>query len=164
MINIISGIVAFVAILILFPWKDVGEFIRDIWEALFLNAPIPVWQIVVLILEFLIMVIANVAKNIYQIYAAIALGHQFKKHRVGMAFVMYLLISIALSTIASSILQLVFNTGSITLEAILDSFSNWSFFGAVSFGIWMLILIAGVQLAAFHIITERLLSKRLNLE
>ncbi|MBR2781927.1 MAG: hypothetical protein IKE00_01145 [Oscillospiraceae bacterium] len=166
LVNIISGIIAIVAIMILFPWKDVGEFIREFWNGLFLNAPIPVWQIVVLILEFLFMVLVNVAKSIYQIYAAIALGHQFKKHRVGMAFVMYLLISLALSTIASSILQLIFSSGSITLDTLLDTFSrwNWSFFGSVSFGLWILILIAGVQLVAFHIIAERLLSKRLNLE
>jgi hypothetical protein len=166
LVNIISGIIAIVAIMILFPWKDVVEFIREFWNGLFLNAPIPVWQIVVLILEFLFMVLVNVAKNIYQIYAAIALGHQFKKHRVGMAFVMYLLISMALSTIASSILQLVFSSGNITLDALLDTFSkwNWSFFGSVSFGLWILILITGVQLVAFHIIAERLLSKRLNLE
>lgn len=163
-INLISGIVAVCSIMILIPWDQIGELFRGLFEFLRDNELFSGGQMAVLFIGAVLVIITNVAKSIYQIYAAIALGHLFKKHRVGMAFVMYLLINIAISTIGSSVISAIFGSNRFTWEMLVDRFSDWSVYGLANLGIWFLIVLAVVQLVVFHIITERILAKKLNLE
>lgn len=116
------------------------------------------WVIAVL---FVVMLIVGMAKSIYQSYAAMALGQLFESHRVIGSCVSYVGISVAISVI----------TGIAMLVAEWILPDSWLYYTVNSsqtiFGIAymiLLILVSVLQIAVYHVITERILSTRLNLE
>ena len=161
-VSFISGLVAVLSIFVLAPWDMFDENAKEMLRTILsFDGQLQVWQTVVILISALLAILVNIAKSNYQIYAAIALGHQFKTHRVAMAFVMYMLLSVALSTLATSILQAIHIED---LDTLVVRLFDTGVFGTVTAGIWVVFLIGAVQLVIFHVITERLLAKRLNLE
>lgn len=115
----------------------------------------------VLILLFIVMIIVGLIKSIYQVYASMALGQLFEGHRIVGSCVSYIGISIVISVITSIVMMIV--------SRILPD--SWLYYTINSsgtiFGITymiLLILVAALQVVVFHVITERILSTRLNLE
>ena len=115
--------------------------------------------------ELLIIVIVGLLKSIYQVYASLAIGQLVNKYRILLALGAYIGINIALSVIAMVLMTAAGATGVsdwfiYTLDMNdADSIINVSqTLIAVIFGLTV------IQLAAFHIVTERIMSLKLNLQ
>ena len=162
-VNVISGLVAVGSVLIVAPWDKVAEATRSVFAFLRDNGIFSGGQLAVLFAEAALLFLFTTARSIYQVYAAIALGHLFRKHRVGMAFVMYLVINTVLSTAGSLILSTVAVSDALwgTVSSLLE---KWTAFGLLNLALWFYIVVSAIHLAAFHVVTERILSKKLNLE
>lgn len=108
-----------------------------------------------------ILLLAAILQSIFQVYAAMALGHLAPKHRVGFSVGAYIGIYVVLSTLSSIITAIV---EKINPRWISDWVQGLSDNGATVAGLILLIVICLVMLAAFYAITQYILSKRLNLE
>lgn len=165
--TILSGIVSCISIFIMmlgslpYPLKFLAElFSLQNWIRIFgrLDETVPMWGVYVL--EFIILVIISSLASLYQIYASMAIGHLAKKNRILMSVVAYVAISMILSfvggifgvfsalTIQSSQNYLSINAGEAFLHALLI-FS---------------VITSIIEFVVFFVITERILSKKLNLE
>ena len=165
--TILSGIVSCISIFIMmlgslpYPLKFLAElFSLQNWIRIFgqLNETVPMWGVYVL--EFIILVIISSLASLYQIYASMAIGHLAKKNRILMSVVAYVAISMILSfvggifgvfsafAIQSSQNYLSINAGEAFLHALLI-FS---------------VITSIIEFVVFFVITERILSKKLNLE
>lgn len=165
--TILSGIVSCISIFIMmlgslpYPLKFLAElFSLQNWIRIFgqLNDVVPMWGVYVL--EFIILVIISSLASLYQIYASMAIGHLAKKNRILMSVVAYVAISMILSfvggifgvfsafAIQSSQNYLSINAGEAFLHALLI-FS---------------VITSIIEFVVFFVITERILSKKLNLE
>ncbi len=163
--SILSCIVSCISIFILimgalpYPLKTLAEFFNfENWSMFFtrLNEVVPMWGIY--LFEFIILVIVGSFASLYQIYASMAIGHLAKKNRILMSVVAYIATSMVLSFIggifgvfsAFSIQNSIYyiNAGEVFLHALLI-FS---------------VVISIIEFVVFFIITERILSKKLNLE
>ncbi len=165
--SILSGIVSCISIFIMllgstkYPLQMLAEFFsfRN-WSIIFtqLNNAVPMWGLYVL--EFIILVIVSSLAALYQIYASMAIGHLAKKNRILMSVVAYIAISMILSFIGGFLgvsgiflMEKVTYASAMELgEMFLQSLIIFSIIASI------------IQLAAFFVITERILSKKLNLE
>lgn len=139
----------------------IEEFMKAIGEVLkTLN-----FKVVIILIECLVLLILGILKSIYQVYASLAIGQLVDKHRILLAIGAYVGISVALVILASIGIQIcdsVFTA---------EFFQNWEvnpLDSANEFLYFQLMLIfvfivEAVQLVVFHIVTERLLTKKLNL-
>ena len=161
-ISILDGILSF-AFIILFSSGEVLEVLsstgESIYQTFFQDSDLPYYWMVMLL--WLFIGIFSVAKSIYNIYAAMALGHLFEKHRVAGACIAYVGMSAILSVIGNTAMSIIeSNFGQGLVE------SSMEFMGRAYPLVYYLgvLLITIVQLVIFHVITERVLSTRLNLE
>ena len=131
-------------------------FIRD----MFREEP----KVLLVAAEFIILVILSMLKSIYQIYASLSIGQLAGKYRILLSLGAYVGINIVITVLAVLIMMLLDVTGAL---------SGWSSFSVntvndmLNAGQTVLGFAAAVtviQLAAFHVITERILSLRLNLQ
>lgn len=161
---ILSCIVSCISIFIMMigalpqPFKFLAQFFSLENLSMFftrLNEVVPMWGIY--LFEFIILVIVSSLASLYQIYASMAIGHLSKKNRILMSVVAYIVISMILSFIggifgvfsAFTMQNLIYiNAGEVFLHALLI-FS---------------IIISIIEFVVFFVITERILSKKLNLE
>ena len=108
----------------------------------------------------LIVLVLSVLKSIYQIYASLSIGQLSGKHRILLALGAYIGISVILSILGVIMMSIGEELG------IVDWFvglGDRSVFPMTQAGIVGMFLLTVVQLAVFHVITERILSKKLNL-
>lgn len=105
--------------------------------------------------------VLSITKSIYHVYAAMAIGHLSSRHRIAASCIAYVGISVVLSMIGSAIMGIAENVSN----------GNWQYemqemFGASGMIASLVILLAitVVQIIIFHVITERILDTRLNLE
>lgn len=162
-ISFVSGLVAVLSCVLLFlaSSDDVILSFMQAWN--FLMRAINVefgaafWFIVFL---FVVLMILSTAQGVYQMYAAMALGQLWQEHKVLGSCLFYVGLSVGLSVI-NNILTTI---GGLIVP---DSFAEWVMQNGVTFAILYLLLyiletviITGV----FHVITERILTTRLNLE
>lgn len=127
-------------------------------------------QTIILLLEIVIVMIASVLKSVYQIYAAMAIGQLAGKFRLLTSLGAYVGISIAL-TIIAAVLVAVGNAVGLDIwltELITDYTMNLErpdrAFGLGHMGMAVAFVLTALQLAVFHIIAERILTKKLNLQ
>jgi hypothetical protein len=107
--------------------------------------------------ETIIICILSITSGILLIYAAIALGHLFNKHKLLASFGMYL----ALST-AAQFLQTIF---AIVLGAtFFKDFSNLSSFVQIQTILISFLAYISILTVGFYILTKYILDKKLNLE
>lgn len=150
--------------LALFSAEVVLNSLARIWnglmEDLFKAGPVFMFNLVLLIF----LVILSVAQSIYHVYAAMALGQLFEGHRVLGSCVSYVGISIAVSVVTN----------------IIASVTSWILPNSWTYDIWyymnhsaevmglvyllLMILYTVLQIVVYHVITERILSTKLNLE
>ncbi len=160
----LSTLVGAASILLMLPWSESAAFFRALAHSLSGNQDFASWQMILMLIEVVILVLLSIAKSIYQVYASIALGHLFRSHRVGMAFVMYIVISAAISGIFSAAGSLIYRNPDSVQSLLQSIYRACGANGSIQVGILTLFLLTAVQLVLFHVITERILSKRLNLE
>lgn len=131
-------------------WKYVFSEIIELGPTFWLN-----------VLLFILLLILGTAQSIYHAYAAMAIGHLFQTHKVVGSCVSYIAISITVS-IVSNIVNAIVST------ALPDNWFNyWSYdLMEMMSTAYLLYLILGtfLELVVYHVITERILSTKLNLE
>ena len=114
--------------------------------------------------EFIILVILSLLKSIYQIYASLSIGQLAGKYRILLSLGAYVGINIVITVLAVLIMMLLDVTGalsgwsSVSVNTVNDMLNA----GQTVLGFAAAVTV--IQLAAFHVITERILSLRLNLQ
>ncbi|MCI8430663.1 MAG: hypothetical protein HFI16_10505 [Lachnospiraceae bacterium] len=159
-VSIVVGIFSGM-ILAVFSTSDVVYIFAYIWKN-FLDSFVelgPVFWINLLL--FIIMMILGTAGSIYHVYAAMSLGHLFATHKVVGSCLSYIGISI-ITSVVENIIGAVMGY---VLPDINYYGMSWGLMEAMS-SLYLLYMIAAavLQIVILHIITERILSKKLNLE
>ncbi|MFT4106650.1 MAG: hypothetical protein QM657_12900 [Lacrimispora sp.] len=169
--SLASGLTAIISIVILILGSvgpaDFFEAITSpyIWDSIGrVLSEAPSWPL--LLLELILAVIISGMGQLYHMYFSMALGHLSSSHRIMMSVVAYIAISMAFSFISGFLViiaSVIPVTNSFftlidtmaTAESMIYIFHT-SFIFSIVFG--------AIQLAVFFFGTERILSKRLNLE
>lgn len=139
---------------------DITEAFREI-SAVMKAEP----MLILTAIELLIIVIAGLLKSIYQVYASLAIGQLVNKYRILLALGAYIGINIALSVIAMILMTIAGATGmSDWFIMTLDINDADSMINISQTLITLIFGITAVQLVAFHIVTERIMSLKLNLQ
>lgn len=164
--GIASGAAAVLSILILMcgatgPVEFFSSiFDPRIWSSLFreLAETFPKWGLYVLLycFEGLLLCIVGGMAALFQVYVSMALGHLSNKHRILMAIIAYIALSMALSFLSGAGMMLLDATGLLNLAH--------SPHATMQCSIFCMLLWEALKLAAFFFGTERILSKKLNLE
>jgi hypothetical protein len=113
-----------------------------------------------------ILVIANIIKSVCHIYVSMALGHLAAKHRVGWSIGSFIAISMLISMLGSIIILIASRlAGGTWIMSVFEGLSeNVKSDGYLLawFGVAMVATL--VQMATFYVVTERIMSNKLNLE
>ena len=117
-------------------------------------------------LECVVVLVVSIAVSILEVYLAIMLGHQAAKHKIAMAVVAYVGISVVLNIIFSIGLNLLFVSAyglhlMDWLGRIAENMTPMQWLQVMLLGSLVLNLIMGI---VFYVITERLMRRNLNLE
>ncbi|NJD01725.1 MAG: hypothetical protein FIA99_03820 [Ruminiclostridium sp.] len=161
----VSGIAAMISIFIIFDEKifnvrlmqiitsSIEEFFRIFGTSSGL-----------VILEFLLICIISLASKVLLVYASIALGHLFNRHRILAslgAFIILNTVSLIFIVITGMI------PASMNFSADVNSMNDISAFvmqPSFQFFIWYNIIISGLLSTGYFVLTNYILNKRLNLE
>lgn len=157
-----SLIVSMLSILVLAGIGSLGmivEFCGAVIE-MFKQEP----KVILVAAECMAVVILSLLKSIYQIYASLSIGQLAEKHRILISLGAYVGINIVITVLAVLIMTVIGLTG------FLDGWSTYSLntvndilnAGQAVLGFAAAVTI--IQLAVFHVATERILSLRLNLQ
>ena len=163
LVTCISSVVAVFSCVVLGVFSS-GEVIRTfayMWRT-FLEGVIEIdlsfWVHLILLV---LLGITGAVKSIYHLYAAMSMGQLFEGHRVAGSCVSYIGISIAFSVIAGII-------GIIVSYADPDFLYRGIYYnGKDLWGIFYLsytLFLTMLQIVIFHVISERILATKLNLE
>ncbi len=160
---IVSSIVAVLSIMILVGFDDFSGMMRGIGNMLESLADEPKYILVVI--EGVILMVLSALQSVYRIYAAMAIGQLADKYRALASLAAYIAINIALTVLFVAIILIGDATG---LDYVLGRWLMGVDFTEKTFTIIQMtmgamFLVTVVQLAAFHVITERILSLKLNL-
>lgn len=160
---IISIIAAVLSIMILVAFDDAGSMMEGMKDFFAELGKEP--RLILVIIEGIVICVFSVLKSIYQIYAAMAIGQLSNKYRMLTSLGAYIGISIVL-TILATIAISVFTMADFDIwldNALMDMNIYEDGFGLVQAGMGAAFVLTFIQLAAFHVIAERILSKKLNL-
>lgn len=152
--NVLSIVVAGIAVLILISYKDIWKYFsfKTLIDSL---QKATEGKMGFVILEFSVLCIAGLASSILMLYACIAIGHLFQKHKIVMAIVAYLVIQFVIDVLGSiGMLILSFNMEGTYMEGIQG-------FQFMINSVSVFCIIIG---AAFYVITQVIFNNRLNLE
>lgn len=156
----LMGILSFVILLLGSSDEIILGFLEAwnyFWDYIYVEIGAAFWIVLV---EGIILLVLGTVKSIYQLYAAMSIGQLANTHRVLAAFVAYVGISTVLSIIGSIAMVVV-------VQVVPDDWMYWLNADADQFlmlYLLFLILVTVAQIAIFHVISERILSTRLNLE
>lgn len=160
---IVSLFVAMISICFILMGISVSDFFRSCGSFFEEIGREP--RILLLIFEGMVVLILGIMKSVYNVYAAIALGQMANKHRILMSIASYIGISLVLTAIVSTVLNI--TSSDLIREPLFETGRNFvSYFGGWGIGqavIIAVIIVELVQLIIFHAITEVALTKRLNL-
>lgn len=163
-VTAISSLVGVASIMLLVSWSSLRQFLSQLFSLYGDDGYLSTAMKLLFTFEALVLIVFSLGKSIYQVYAAIALGHLFRRHRVGMAFLMYILISVVVSVLASVGFNAVYHHADEIGRLIQSLYLSGGTVGSVQAAFGLLLLVTLAQLAIFHVITERILNKKLNLE
>lgn len=157
--TMIGMIIAVISILIIGGMENYGNVLSDLKLFFEGMAKEPEW--ILFFFEALIIAVLSVLKSIYQVYAALSVGQLADKHRILCSVGAYIGINIVLIILA----MLLANAGDALgiIEWFAKTFADSSRIAAGQMIFFGLFIVSGVQLAAFHVISERIISLKLNL-
>lgn len=162
LIVMISVLVAFLSILVLAGVSGL-ETIPKMFGALG-----AIWEeeprVVLVIVEAIILLVLSVLKSVYQIYAALAIGQLANKHRILLSLGAYIGISMIMSILFLLIVAASDSVGTISWLSVFIANNDSDPFAISQMAIGIMFVLTAVQLAAFHVVTERILSLKLNLQ
>jgi len=156
LVAVLSCIILWVAAIPPYERQEVGHLIMR-------NLLDPETKSIIVLFLSLLMMVFEIAAAIYRIYAAMAVGQLFSRHQVLWSCVSYVGLSIAWTAVerlfnfVSSLLSLNFDS---VIGMMVRIHDETDFYCFVAFTI----LFSVIQIVGFHIIAERILSKKLNLE
>ena len=164
---VISIICAVLSILILVGINDISGLAYAAKEFFAVLGDEP--RLILVIIEAVILMIVGVMKGVYQIYAAMSIGQLADKHRLLTSLGAYIGISVVLTMLASALfviadltcLDVWFTDWLMSIESAIGI--NDDGFILTQAGMAAVFVVLAVQVAAFHIVSERILSKKLNL-
>ena len=155
-VNLISGLIAALSCLILFLgiskeiFYSMGYTFSVIWRSM--TGELGAYTGVLIVLGILFLIVTSIC-GIYMLYASMSLGQLMEGHRVAGSFM-------AVSTIT--------NIGTMIVTNILpDNLVNITACNAgliITLYMLIMLVINGIQLAVYHVITEYVLTNKLNLE
>lgn len=157
---IIGMIVSIFSMLLINGLCDLGEVVRAIgnfFQALKLNST---W--VLIAIEGIIIVIFGVIKSIYQIYASLSIGQLVNKHRILLSVGAYVGITTALVIIFVLLMTVADSTEFDYMFT--QTLPKLGEVGMVQAFMGLVFLVEAVQVVAFHIVSERIMTKKLNLQ
>lgn len=112
--------------------------------------------------EFILLGILGVLKSIYQIYASLCIGQLVNKHRILLAVGAYIGISVIFGIVFATFASI---ADTARLEYVFSNALNiLGEVGLVNVVMLVLILMTAIQLVVFHIVSERIMTKKLNLQ
>ncbi|MGI6765821.1 MAG: hypothetical protein ACOX4R_01240 [Lentihominibacter sp.] len=112
--------------------------------------------------EFIILGIFGVLKSIYQVYASLCIGQLVNRHRILLAVGAYIGINIVLGVIFSIVVSFV---DTAHIESLFeDAVRVLGETGLANAVMGVMILVTVIQLVIFHIVSERIMTKKLNLQ
>lgn len=164
---IISTICAVVSILILVGIDDMSGLIIFTKEFFKVLGGEP--RLILVAIEAVIVMIVGIMKGVYQIYAAMAIGQLADKHRLLTSLGAYIGISIVLTILATIALvggdligiDVWLNNWVMSIESSIGITRDG--FMLAQAGLGVAFVLSALQVAVFHIVAERILSKKLNL-
>ena len=152
-LSLLFGILS--AVLIGAELGDVADFFRALWNA----RGYITGEMVLFFVLLIVLVLSALLAEITHIYAALALGHLANSHRIALAVLAYIVINIVLTALLMAFADLAsYFQWDLTVFAAGDSLGRFN----AALGILSAVFL--VQSVLFFFITERILSKRLNLE
>ena len=159
-VNLISGLIA-ALILFLGISKEIfysmGYTFSVIWRSM--TGELGAYTGVLIVLGILFLIVTSIC-GIYMLYASMSLGQLMEDHRVAGSFLAYIGLNMAVSTIT--------NIGTMIVTNILpDNLVNITAGNAgliITLYMLIMLVINGIQLAVYHMITEYVLTNKLNLE
>ena len=113
-------------------------------------------RVLLLIIEFVILATASLAKSILAVYAAITIGYQARRHKVLYSIIAYIGVLIFESVLAKALTSLV-NIDQINITS-LDQIGSIQFFFCFGFAVSIAIG------AVYFLISRYLMTRRLNLD
>ena len=147
-VNLISGLIAALSCLILFLGIS-----KEIFYSMGYTFS------VLIVLGILFLIVTSICGT-YMLYASMSLGQLMEDHRVAGSFLAYIGLNMAVSTIT--------NIGTMIVTNILpDNLVNITACNAgliITLYMLIMLVINGIQLAVYHVITEYVLTNKLNLE
>lgn len=163
-VSLISILAATLSVLILMAFDGgieyFGEFMSELLRTL---GKYPAY--IAIMLEALLLGVCWIAAMIYKAYAALSIGQLAQKHRIALSVGAWIGIGVVFLILMSILGNLSFSSAfSDWLEGILEGMVNDSPLNAIQVGMWILILVEAVQIAIFHVVSEQILRRRLNLE
>lgn len=157
---LVGIIVAILSFTILFGIGDLGDFTAFFKELFEFCSKNPKYILVGF--EVLIIIVLSLLKSIYQIYASLAIGQLAGKYRILLSLGAYIALSIILSILGVVFLNIGAELGIADWMVSVSETNNPFELGQLA--ILGMFVLTVIQLAAFHVITERILSKKLNLQ
>ena len=118
-------------------------------------------RMLLFIIEIFVLVVIGVLLDIYKIYASIAIGQISDRHRVISSFGAYLGINTAMYLLITVFITLFADDIAFSFTITNENMSNW---GYLQLGMLIALIVEVAFIAIFHIITEQLLTKKLNLQ
>lgn len=159
--NVFISIVAIIISVLILNGEDIGRDLVGIARS-FVDDP----HLFYLVPEFLVLIILTLLVFIYMIYASISIGQLFNKYRIIASVATFIIISIILTTVGTitlSIIQALFDANT----ALCIYYNSITTGGSGILLCQLMLLVAFIIEAAllviYHIITERILTKKLNL-
>lgn len=135
-----------------------AEVLRDMRYAISEIAPYWSGDMTLAVVLGILLMFASIIVSVTHVYAALAIGHLANRHRIGWAVAAYIGINM-LFTIIATVFANVFSVWDFHIEFTTENamvMTNW--------GLAILLGLCVVQIAIFYVATERILSKKLNLE
>ena len=155
-VTVLSLVAGFLSIVLIgADASDLPQFFQALWNA----RDRITGDMVLCVVLVVILILTAVLAEITHIYAALALGHLANSHRIALAVLAYIVINIVLTALLMAFADLAsYFQWDLTVFAAGDSLGRFN----AALGILSAVFL--VQSVLFFFITERILSKRLNLE
>ena len=162
-VNLISDLIAALSCLILFLgiskeiFYSMGYTFSVIWRSM--TGELGAYTGVLIALGILFLIVTSIC-GIYMLYASMSLGQLMEDHRVAGSFLAYIGLNMAVSTITSIGTMIVTNILPDNLVNIMADNAGL----IITLYMLIMLVINGIQLAVYHVITEYVLTNKLNLE
>lgn len=155
LLSMIAGVISVVCLIPTIAWHEViRQFVQ--------YAHLITGEMVLSCVLLAVLILVSILKSVTYIYTALALGHLANRHRVGWSVAAFIGMNVVLSLLGTILINIL---GDIFPDWNLNGF--WNQISSTAMFNWTMLVMIGItliQVIVFFIVTERILSKRLNLE